>query len=155
ANEVLRDLCLRSDDERDDGFDLAGEAALDAGGHAVLHDVDRGQWRGIVAVRLGQDRFARFAENDAARQRVAFDIELRAAAAAAFRLRGKLFGDIEQDRGWDDFVDEAHTFGAFSVERFAVEDDVQRAGKADQARQLGGAAPGGEDAQFRLRQSDL
>ena len=38
ADEVLRDVA--ADDQRHDVLDLARQAALDAGGHAVLHDVD-------------------------------------------------------------------------------------------------------------------
>src|SRR4051794_30610883 len=155
ADEVLRDFAPWSDDQRNDGFDFAREAALHAGGHAVGHDLDRGQRRGIVTVCLRQDRFARFAENDFARERVAFDVEFRASAAAALRFRRKLFRDVEQDGGGDNFVDESHALGAFAIERFAVEDNVERGGYSDQPRQARRAAPRGKNPELRFRQSDL
>ena len=111
---------------------------------------------GIVAVRLRQHRFARLAEDDAARQRIAFDVELR-----AVRCRGasasveNCLAMSSRIGGGNDFVDETHSLGALPVERLAVEDDVERGGKPDEARQLRRAAPRREDAELRLRQSDL
>ena len=107
-------------------------------------------------MRLLQDRLARLAEDDAARQRIAFDVELRAAAAAPFAARRRTACAMSSRMA-------ARTTSstrpmrlrALPVERLAVEDDVERGGKADQARQLRGAAPRRKDAELRLRQADL
>jgi hypothetical protein len=155
ADEVLGDVAGRAGNQRYDFLDLARESALDAVSHTVLHDVDRFQRRRVVAVGLLEHGFARFAEDDAPRQRIPLDIKLCPIASSALRFARELFGDLQEDRRRHDFVDQSDALGALPVEHLPLKDDVERGGKADEPRQLGHAAPCREDAELRLRQSDL
>src|SRR5207253_11078146 len=94
-------------------------------------------------------------EDDAARDGIAFDVELRAAAALALPLRRVLLRDVEEDARRDDVIDEADFLRALSVELLSVEDDVECRGQADEARELRRAAPRREDAEVHFRQADL
>src|SRR5437773_9383684 len=98
-------------------------------------------------MRPGQYGLARLAEDDAARERIAFDVELRPAAAAPLSLLQKAFGDVEHDRPRHHFVHQTDLLRAPPLELFAVEDDVQRRRQSDQPGEFRRAAPGGKDAE--------
>ena len=101
-HEILRDV---AEDQRGDFFDFAFESPLDPARHSRFHDFDRLERRRVVAVRFGQDGFARFAENDRARDRIALDVEPRPRLVATDSESRELFRDVEENRAGNDFID--------------------------------------------------
>ncbi len=64
-------------------------------------------------------------------------------------------GPILEDRGRDRLVDEPDLLRAAGVERLAGQDEVERRGETDDARQPRASAPGREDPEADLGQADL
>ena len=107
-------------------------------------------------MRLLHHRLARLAEDDVARERIAFDVELRAARCRGVWPRCEnCLAISSRIGGRDDFVDEADRFARLPSSVLPLRMMSSAGGKPDEPRQLRRAAPRREDAELRLRQSDL
>ena len=62
---------------------------------------------------------------------------------------------LDQVFAGDQVVDQAAFEGEFGGQGLSGEDDLEGLGQADEARQPGRAAPGGEDAELGFRKADL
>ena len=107
-----------------------------------------------MAACFFQHALASFAEDKVARQRIAFEIELRARCIVPLAALCELLRHVEKDRAGHDFIDQADFFRTTPIERLAFQNDVQRRRKSDQPREFRGASPRRKNPELRLRQSD-
>src|SRR3989475_10150897 len=128
----------------------------------MLHRLQRGEGRGIVAARLREYLLPRGPEDQGPAQRVAVEqpsaeparpLPTRAPAACHALRRGD--GDVLEDGGMDQLVHDAQTerlLGAFDLAR---EDDVEgRAGANQPGEPLAAARPR-ENAELHFREAEL
>jgi hypothetical protein len=142
---------------RRDRLDLGGQALREIGVRRAGDDLERLERGGIEAARLGQHGLARLAGDEARRQRVLVDRQVRQHALPArgpLAAHGDPARDAQQVLGVGRAVRQPQLQRLARRVELAVQDRVERGGHADLARQALAAAPAGQDAELRLGQAD-
>ena len=140
-DELARDV---AGGELAEGARLLAEACLGAPVVARLDSRQRGERRGIVAVRLRHHPFARLTEDDRAAERVVLQQHARGAAPLGATASGQLAvrelaravdGDFEEDRRMHELVHEPHLIGLPRADVAPGEHHVERTLQTDETRQ--------------------
>src|SRR6267378_2304632 len=158
-DQLTRDV---GDGQLPEQLRLALQTFRHAAFESVLHRFQCSERRGIVAARLGQDLLSGGAENQRPAQWVAVEQPSAKAArplapwapSARHALRSG-DGDVLENGGMDQLVDDAEAerlLGGFDL---ASEDDVERRAGADQAREPLATARARENAELYLREAEL
>src|SRR5216684_8724452 len=158
-DQLTRDV---GDGELPEQLRLALQTFRHAVSESVLHRFQCGERRGIVAARLGQDLLSGGAENQRPAQWVAVEQPsaepARPLAPWAPPARHALCsgdGDVLENGGMDQLVDDAEAerlLGGFDL---SGKDDVERRAGADQSGEPLATARAWENAELYLREAEL
>lgn len=105
-----------------------------------------------MPVSLAPDLRAHAGRNDAGDERI---VRERVTFSLRFALGNFFGGHVQQTFRRGHFIHQTALQCRFGRERLAREDDVERPGQTDEPRQTGRAAPGGQQTNLRLGQSNL
>jgi hypothetical protein len=146
ANEIAADVPLR---EARNGLPLRFERTRNAARQRLRDHIDRRKRRGIMAARLFENAFPRLRGDDRSRHGpCAVDRTPRLPAQDELpRKSNKPLARTQR-------IDDAKPPRLFREEKLSAKDDFQSARQSDEARQPRRAAPGRNNAEIHLGQSD-